>query len=129
MKQYAVPDSQKAEYIRTLEQAHRYAQELEPKLPLYFYVLKDPEMIRKLIAIVRIIMLPSTCQPCVPDHLFADLHNAGTADACRGWRTEVHLVFEYPLDSNPADTTSQRAVRCRCEFLGSTFQRCWTTEF
>jgi hypothetical protein len=119
MKQYAVPESQKEEYNRTLEQAFRHAQELEPKLPLYFYVLKDPEMIRKLIAIVRIIMLCSTCQSCVPYHLFADLHDAATADACRGWCTEVHPVFEYPLDLDSADTTSQRTVQCCCKLFST----------
>jgi len=52
MKQHTVPESQKVEYIRILEQVHRRAQDV---LPMYFYALKDPDMVRKLIAIVRII--------------------------------------------------------------------------
>jgi len=108
---------------------HRHAQELEFKLPFVFLCAERPEMIRKLIAIVRI-LLRSTCQPCVPYTLFADLYNAGTADACRGWRTEVHLVFEY-LSTLISRYNKPRAVRCCCKLLGSTFQRChceWTTD-
>src|SRR5882762_1210458 len=56
-KQYHVPEAQRADYGRILEQAHRHAQEVEPKLPMYFHVLKNPDMIRKLIAIVRILDL------------------------------------------------------------------------
>jgi len=52
MKQHQVPEAQRAEYNRILEQAYRLAQEIEPKLPMYFYVLKDADMIRKLIAII-----------------------------------------------------------------------------
>ena len=55
MKQYQVPETQRGEYNRILEQAYRHAQEVEPKLPMYFYMLKDTDMVRKLIAIVRII--------------------------------------------------------------------------
>lgn len=37
-----------------LEQAYHHAQEVEPKLPMYYYVLKDAEMVKKLIAIVSV---------------------------------------------------------------------------
>jgi len=52
VKQHQVPENQKGEYSRILEQAYRCAQEVEPKLPMYFYVLKDADMVRKLIAII-----------------------------------------------------------------------------
>ena len=43
MKQHQVPEIHRGEYNRILEQAYRHAQEVEPKLPMYFYLLKDPE--------------------------------------------------------------------------------------
>lgn len=55
MKQHQVPETQRGDYGRILEQAYRHAQEVEPKLPMYYYVLKDQDMVRKLIAIVRVI--------------------------------------------------------------------------
>jgi hypothetical protein len=48
-----VPDEQKLEFGRMIEQIYRYTQDLEPKLPMYCIMLKQEEMIRKLIAIVR----------------------------------------------------------------------------
>src|ERR1700685_2520789 len=63
MKQHQVPKNQRGEYDRILEQAYRCAQEVEPKLPMYFHVLKDADMVRKLIAIVRI--LHSFIRPAV----------------------------------------------------------------
>jgi hypothetical protein len=52
MKQYQVPENQRMDYLKALEQAYRYAQEIEPKLPMFYYVLREPDMIRKLVAII-----------------------------------------------------------------------------
>jgi hypothetical protein len=57
MKQHQVPENQRREYSRILKQAYRCAQEVEPKLLMYFYVLKDADMVRKLTAIVRILYI------------------------------------------------------------------------
>ena len=55
MKRYPVPEALRGDYGRILERAYPHAQEVEPKLPMYYYVLQDQYMVRKLIAIVRII--------------------------------------------------------------------------
>jgi hypothetical protein len=52
MKHYQVPENQRVDYLKTLEQAYRYAQQIEPKLPMYYYVLRDTDMLRKLVAII-----------------------------------------------------------------------------
>jgi hypothetical protein len=57
VKQHQVPENQRGEYSRILEQTYRCAQEVEPKLPMYFYVLKDVDIVRKLIAIVCILYI------------------------------------------------------------------------
>lgn len=54
MKQHQVPDNQRMDYVKFVDLAFRYAHDIEPKLPYYYYVLQDIEMIRKLVAIVRI---------------------------------------------------------------------------
>jgi hypothetical protein len=54
MQQHQVPETQREEYNSTLQQAYRHAQEVEPKLEMYLWLLKDPDMVRTLVAIVRL---------------------------------------------------------------------------
>ncbi|KAF8072116.1 hypothetical protein FPV67DRAFT_1411823 [Lyophyllum atratum] len=52
MRGVDVPMDQRAEFNNLLQQLHHYAQEIDTKLPMYFYVLKSEDLIRKLIAII-----------------------------------------------------------------------------
>ncbi|KZP27348.1 hypothetical protein FIBSPDRAFT_928183 [Athelia psychrophila] len=52
MTQHIVPDQEKVEYNRVLEQAFHASQEMDPKLPMFFYVLKEGDLIKKLVAII-----------------------------------------------------------------------------
>jgi hypothetical protein len=58
MASQIVPDDQKREFNRMLEQLHRYVVDMEPSLALYFLLLKQEDVIRKLIAIVGLSFLP-----------------------------------------------------------------------
>jgi hypothetical protein len=110
MKQHHVPETQRAEYNRTLEQAYRYAQEVEPKLPMYFYVLKDADMVRKLIAIVCFISVRVVSHFLISIRFLADLHYTGTTNPHLKWHRKIHPAFEYPLNTNRTGTTGQRPV-------------------
>lgn len=47
-----IPDDQRPEYTQLLEQVYKMTSELEPKLPMYFAVFKNDELLRKYVAIV-----------------------------------------------------------------------------
>lgn len=55
MTQHLVPDQQKVEYNRCLEQAFQAAAEIDPKLSMFFHVLGDGDLVKKLVAIVSFI--------------------------------------------------------------------------
>lgn len=55
MQPQDVPQEHHQEYATLLDQLHRFAQEIDAKLPMYMFVLKSEDMIKKLIAIVRLI--------------------------------------------------------------------------
>jgi hypothetical protein len=57
MTSQVVQDDQKRDFSRMLEQLHRYVLEMEPSLALYFMLLKQEEVIKKLIAIVGFVLL------------------------------------------------------------------------
>jgi hypothetical protein len=52
MRVVDIPLDQRIDYNNMVEQLHRFAQELDHKLPMYFIVLKNEDVIKKLIAIV-----------------------------------------------------------------------------
>jgi hypothetical protein len=55
MQAHDIPQEQQAEFATLIEQLFRYSQEIDPKLPMYMFVLKSEEAVKKLIAIVRLI--------------------------------------------------------------------------
>lgn len=54
MAEHFVADQQKVEYNRHLEQAFQASEEMDPKLPMYFYVLKDIDLISEMVVIVSV---------------------------------------------------------------------------
>jgi hypothetical protein len=58
MQLTSVQDDQRLEFGHLIEQLYRHTHELEPKLPMYCIMLKQEEMIRKLISIVRHPLIP-----------------------------------------------------------------------
>lgn len=52
MQPQDVPQEHHQEYATLLDQLHRFAQEIDAKLPMYMFVLKSEDMIKKLIAII-----------------------------------------------------------------------------
>lgn len=97
-----------------LDQAYRFAQEVEPKLPMYFYVLRDTEMIRKLVAVVRIYLAFTFLHA---DHPFADNRRTRTAKSSRIWLSEIHLTFRHASYADYTGAKCQCAVRQRRFFL------------
>jgi len=57
MQAQHVPDEQRLEYNNVLEKVHKLTTELEPKLPMYFTVLRNEDVIRKCVAIVSLLCL------------------------------------------------------------------------
>lgn len=54
IKQHTIPEQQRAKYVEILEQVQRMSGDIEPKLPMYYYILRDGDTIKRLIAIVSI---------------------------------------------------------------------------
>jgi len=52
MQPQDVPQEHHTEYASLIEQLHHFAQEIDGKLPMYLFVLKSEDMVKKLIAIV-----------------------------------------------------------------------------
>ena len=49
-----VPPEHQAEYATLIEQLSHFALEIDNKLPMYLFVLKSEDAVKKLIAIVRV---------------------------------------------------------------------------
>ena len=55
MQPQLVPDEQRLQYNEVLEKTHKLTTDLEPKLPMYFAVLRNEDDIRKCVAIVSLL--------------------------------------------------------------------------
>lgn len=52
MRHPDIPNEQRPEFNALIEQLHHYAQEMDGKLSMYYFVLNSEDAIKKLIAIV-----------------------------------------------------------------------------
>jgi len=122
MKQHQVPENQRGEYNRILEQAYRCAQEVEPKLLTYFYVLKDADMVRKLIAIIyttreqRVLIANGTQKFILPLSTLSTLisqvqqDNAQFATAVRSYVSRPSSAPSVSGHSGPTRSAQQETV-------------------
>lgn len=58
MRTVDVPMEQRMEYNGLVDKLHQYAQEVDPKLPMYYLIIKQEEVLKKLIAIVCSLTFP-----------------------------------------------------------------------
>ena len=93
MTQHNVLDADRIEYNRVLEQAFHASQEMDPKLPMFFYVLKDGNLMRQLIAIVSFTFFYSSVVSTLPPLL--DRCCTGAAKPHYQRDPKVHITHDY----------------------------------
>lgn len=80
---------QRAEFNSLLDQLQGYAQQIESKLPMYYFVLKSEDGIKRLIAIVCFLSFLSHCHE-LKGRSNLDRNGASTKTTVELWKSPLY---------------------------------------
>lgn len=105
---HMVNDVMKPKYFEALKQVYAAASEIESKLPMYFYVIRNDEMVKKMIAIVR---TPFDCSYSMfADCSGLDMYYPRADQAPSVTQSKIHHSSRRASNLCGVDTTSERPV-------------------